>query len=322
MTYSIIARDPTTGELGIAVQSRYFAAGRLVPFIESGVGVVASQAFANPAHGPEALRLLRAGLDAQAVIDRLVSEDPGAAVRQLAVLDTRGKFAVHTGSACVAAAGHAIGVDCCAQANMMTSETVWTAMVGAFENTGGEIADRLLAAMDAAERQGGDVRGRQAAALLVVPKAAAAGPPFDRSVDLRVDDHPDPVGEIGRLLRCFRAHKRANRAIDKIAANDFPGALADLDASCDACPDDTEFVVRRALVLLAIRRVDESRAALQHAYEIHPGSIEAALRFADAGVIPIGRNIIESLVSDFTVPSESAHSSARPARASIGIPGA
>jgi uncharacterized Ntn-hydrolase superfamily protein len=322
MTYSIIARDPATGELGIAVQSRYFAAGRHVPFVEAGVGVVASQAFANPGHGPEALRLLRAGLDPSSVVERLVSEDPGAAVRQLAIVDTRGRFAVHTGAGCVAAAGHTIGVDCSAQANMMTRDTVWPAMARAFENSGGGIADRLLAALEAAEREGGDVRGRQAAALIVVAKESAAGPPFDRSVDLRVDDHRDPVGEIRRLLEYSRAHKRANRAIDKISANDFVGALADLDASCEAFPDDAEFAVRRALVLLALRRMDEARAELRHAHDIHGGSIEAVLRFADAGVIPIGRGMLEPLMSDFRPPSDSPRSSGRPRHASAGTPAA
>jgi uncharacterized Ntn-hydrolase superfamily protein len=302
MTYSIVARDPATGELGIAVQSRYFAAGRVVPWIEAGVGAVASQAFASPDHGRDALRLLRSGLEPQPILAKLLSEDAGEAVRQVAILDARGRVAVHTGAKCVAAAGHTIGADCCAQANMMARDTVWTAMVHAFENAGGELADRLLAAMDAAEREGGDVRGKQAAALVVVAGSPSGTPPADRSVDLRIDDHPDPVGEIRRLLSYSRAHQRASRAIGKALANDATGALADLDACCAQYPDEPEFLVRRALLLLSLGRLDEARAALQRAHAIHPGWGELLLRFADAGVIPARREMLEPLVANLAPP--------------------
>src|SRR5581483_5125495 len=167
MTYSIIARDPATGELGIAVQSRYFAAGQTVPWIEAGVGVIASQSFANPVYGHETLRLLRSGLEPQPILEKLLSQDPNEATRQVAILDVQGRIAVHTGAKCVSAAGHAMGANCCAQANMMAQDTVWQAMVRAFENAPGAMADRLLAAMEAAEHEGGDLRGKQAASLIV-----------------------------------------------------------------------------------------------------------------------------------------------------------
>jgi uncharacterized Ntn-hydrolase superfamily protein len=297
MTYSMVARDPQTGELGIAVQSRFFAVGQVVPWIEAGVGVIASQSFANPVYGFEGLRLLRAGLTPQQALDKLVSEDAGATTRQVAMLDAHGRVAVHTGASCVAAAGHAIGQHGSAQANMMARGTVWQAMVDAFERASGDLAERLLAAMQAAEREGGDMRGRQAAALIVVsgqPSAVSGG---NRLFDLRVDDHPDPVGEIARLLPYTRAYQRANRAFEKASAGDLSGALEDIDACCAAYPNEPEFLVRRALFLLAFGRVDDAREMVQRAYRIHPGWAEFVLRFADARITPIPREAVEPLVA-------------------------
>jgi uncharacterized Ntn-hydrolase superfamily protein len=297
MTYSMVARDPQTGELGIAVQSRFFAVGRFVPAIEAGVGVIASQSFVNPAYGSEGLRLLRAGLAPQAALDTLISQDPGATLRQVAILDTHGCVAVHTGRSCVAAAGHATGVQCSAQANMMAHETVWPAMIEAFERASGDLAERLLGAMQAAERAGGDLRGRQAAALIVVSGQPAAESTAEWRVDLRIDDHPDPVGEIGRLLSYARSHERANQAVEKARAGDFRGALVDLDACCAAYPDEPEFLTRRALLLLAVGRFDEARRMVEQAEAIHHGWAEYLLRFADVRVTPMPRELVESLVA-------------------------
>jgi uncharacterized Ntn-hydrolase superfamily protein len=300
MTCSIIARDPATGELGIAVQSRYFAVGRIVPWIEAGVGAVVSQSFANPVYGHETLRLLRSGLEPQHALKKLLSEDPGEAMRQVAILDAQGRIAEHTGTQCVPAAGHAAGANCCAQANMMAKNTIWNAMVQAFENASGELADRLLAAMEAAEREGGDVRGRQAASLIVVSGKPSGISRLDHSVDLRVDDHPDPVAEIKRLLRYSRAHERANRAINKAVANDLSAALADLDVCCESYPNEPEFLIRRVLVLIPLGRIGEALQTLRQAYAIHPGWSELLLRFADAKVIPIRREMLEPLVASVT----------------------
>jgi uncharacterized Ntn-hydrolase superfamily protein len=297
MTYSIVARDPQTGELGVAVQSRSFAVGRFVPYVAAGVGVIASQSFANSAYGLEGLRLLRAGLAPEAALDQLLSQDSGAALRQVAMLDTHGRVAVHTGGSCVTAAGHATGAQCAAQANMMTHETVWPAMIAAFERASGDLAERLLAALHAAERAGGDLRGRQAAALIVVSGQLATQPTVDRRFDLRIDDHPDPVGEIGRLLSYARAHERANQALEKALAGDFSAALIDLDACCAAYPDEPEFLTRRALLLLAAGRFDDARRMVERAEAIHHGWAEYLLRFAEARVTPMPRELVASLVA-------------------------
>jgi uncharacterized Ntn-hydrolase superfamily protein len=297
MTYSIIAHDPFTGELGIALQSRYFAAGQAVPWIEARVGVIASQAIANPVYGYEGLRLLRSGMEPRQILTQLLDKDPGQAMRQVALLDAQGRMAVHTGAQCISAAGHTLGTNCCAQANMMVQDTVWKAMVDAFENARGELADRLMASLEAAEREGGDLRGKQAAALIVVSGNPSGVSQLDRLVDLRVDDHPDPVGEIKRLLSYSRAHQRAARALDKLFSNDLPGALADLDECCAVYPNEPEFLCRRALVLLQLGRTDEARQALKQASAVHPGWTEWVLRLADAGIIPVHRRILEPLVA-------------------------
>ena len=296
MTYSIIARDPATGKLGIAVQSRSFAAGRIVPWIEAGVGVIASQSFANPVYGYEGLRLLRAGQEPQQILDKLVSEDAGEATRQVAIMDKKGRVAVHT--------GHEIGVNCSAQANMMLRDTVWKAMVQAFESASGEMADRLLVAMEAAEHEGGDIRGRQAASLIVVTGKPSGIPRLDTIVDLRVDDHPDPVNEIRRLLSYSRASRRAGQAGNKAMASDFVGALADLDECCAAYPNEAEFLFRRAMVLMPLGRIDEARAVLLQAKAINPGGEDLLLRFADAGLIPVKREMLEPFVASLSAGNQ------------------
>ena len=294
MTYSIVARDPKSGELGIAVQSRYFAAGRLVPGIEAGVGVIASQGFANASFPSEGLRLLRSGLGGQEVLQQLIGSDDDAALRQVAVLDSQGNVAVHTGASCVAAAGHRIGVQCSAQANMMALPTVWPAMLEAYERGAGDLAERLLQAMEAAEGEGGDIRGRQAAALIVV--AGAPSSPPRPLIDLRIDDHADPVGEIKRQLAYARAHQRAGRALDKLAGGDVKGALADLDICCEAYPQEPDFLTRRALVLLSLGRTSEARATIERACAIHRGWAGYVLRLADAGILRIPRDRVVALV--------------------------
>jgi GNAT superfamily N-acetyltransferase len=176
-------------------------------------------------------------------------------------------------------------------------------MANAFESARGEMADRLLAAIGAAEHQGGDVRGKQAASLIVVSGKPSEPAELDRAVDLRVDDHSDPVGELKRLLGYSRAHERAEQAIGKAVASDVGGALADLDVCCASHPDEPEFLFRRALVLLMLARIDEAAEALRKAHAIHPGWSEVLLRFADAGVIPAGREVLEPLVARCAAPS-------------------
>jgi uncharacterized Ntn-hydrolase superfamily protein len=296
MTCSIAARDPSTGQIGIAVQSRFFAVGRIVPWIEAGVGVVASQGFSDPVYGYRGLEMLKGGAAPDDALRAIKRQDSAAAMRQVAILDAAGRVAVFTGERCVAAAGHMIGDHCVAQANMMVRDSVWPAMVSTFQSSSGALADKLLAALAAAQKEGGDIRGAQAAALIVSAATSTGHAELDRIVDLRVDDHPDPTGEIARLLTYGRAHQRASAATNKAAGGDLSGALADLDASCSEYPHEPEFLCRRAGVLMALGRIDEAREMMAHACAIEAGWGEWMMRLADAGVIPVTREQLQSLI--------------------------
>jgi uncharacterized Ntn-hydrolase superfamily protein len=209
ITYSIVARDTETGELGVAVQSHWFAVGSVVTWARTGVGAVATQAIAEVAHGPRIVDLLDRGLDAERALAESLAADPGAGTRQVAVVDRRGRVAAHTGSSCIPFAGHLTGEGVSCQANMMASEQVWPAMLDAYADAEGSLARCLLAALDAGESAGGDIRGRQSAAILVVP---AAGEPWRTIVSLRVDDDPEPLVELRRLLGLHEAYEVAERA--------------------------------------------------------------------------------------------------------------
>ena len=200
MTYSIVARDPETGELGVAVQTGTFGVGTGVPWAEAGVGAVATQSFTEHSYGPFGLELMKAGRSAEEALRGLVAADPQQQFRQVGMVDAKGSAAAHTGTSCVRDCGHLVGEGYAVQANMMGRDTVWPAMAAAYESTEGTLARRLLAALEAAEREGGDFRGAQSAAMLVV-KAEPTGYAWKGRVsNLRVDDQPDPVGELRRLL--------------------------------------------------------------------------------------------------------------------------
>ena len=206
-TYSIVACDPESGAVGVAVQSHWFAVGPLVPWVRPGVGAVATQSIVEPAYGPKLLDLLEAGEAPQEALAELVAADEQERYRQVAVVDARGRVAVHTGERCIAYAGHDQGSGFAAQANMMSAPSVWPSMAQAFERAVGPLERRLAAALHAAEAQGGDARGKQSCALLVAP---GVGEPWRTAVDLRVDDHPEPLSELDRLLDLSDAYALAS----------------------------------------------------------------------------------------------------------------
>jgi uncharacterized Ntn-hydrolase superfamily protein len=274
-TYSIVARDPDTGELGVAVQSHWFGVGSIVTWARAGVGAVATQSIAEPAYGE---RLLARLADGAAPAEGLAAEraaDPLARFRQVACVDADGRVAVHTGDGCMAHAGHRVGDGFSAQANMMASPAVWPAMAAAYERSEGPLARRLAAALAAAEDAGGDVRGRQSAALLVVP---ATGDPWQASADLRVEDDPDPLGELDRLLDLADAYALADKA-DTLAGEGRHGEAAELyRRAADAAPGNAELMFWSGLGIAAAGELAAGCDRVREAIDAHRGWRELLAR--------------------------------------------
>jgi uncharacterized Ntn-hydrolase superfamily protein len=296
-TYSIVARDPATGEIGVAVQSHWFAVGSIVAWAEAGAGAVATQSFIEPAYGPRGLALMREGMAAPAALEQLVAQDAQRAGRQVAMIDASGRVSAYTGATAIAAAGHQIGRGYATQANMMANATVWPAMAEAFERTGGALVDRLLAALDAAERAGGDIRGRQSAALIVV-KATGSGRPWvgaDRLFDLRVDDHPQPVVELTRLVRLQRAYAHANRGDELMTEKRVEAALAEYAAASRLAPEIAELPFWHAVTLASIGREAEAQPIFRAVFAREPVWADLLLRLPAAGLFPDDRALIERI---------------------------
>jgi len=257
-TFSIVARDPDTGELGVAVQSHWFSVGTAVPWAEAGVGAVATQSFVNPAYGPDGLAKMKQGVSAPDALAALLAADPGEAVRQVAFIDAHGKVAAHTGKNCIASAAHHVGENYSVQANMMENERVVPAMARAFEQTKGALAERLLAALEAAQKEGGDVRGQQSAALLVVRGTATGKIWQDRLVDLRVEDSTHPVEELRRVYGVHQAYAHMNAGDQAMETKDLARALAEYGRAAELCPDNKEIVFWSAFTLATNERLPEA----------------------------------------------------------------
>jgi uncharacterized Ntn-hydrolase superfamily protein len=270
-TYSIVARDPLNGELGVAVQSHWFSVGSVVTWARPGVGAVATQANAEIAYGPRALALIEQGTGAQAALSRLLGEDPSAATRQVAVIDHRGDVAVHTGEETMAFAGHISGEAVSCQANIMADERVWPAMIQAFQDTEGRLTERLLAALDGAEAAGGDVRGRQSAAILVVP---ARGESWETVVDLRVEDHAEPLVELHRLVRLHDAYALAAQG-DELVGQGRHELASDMFQQASAlAPDNHELLFWAGLGAAQAGDLDTGVERVRAAIAQQPGWLE------------------------------------------------
>lgn len=285
-TYSIVARDPASGELGVAVQSHWFQVGPTVAWAEAGVGAVATQSFARIDYGPLGLAAMKQGRTARQALDELLPQDPGSAVRQVAMLDTRGGVAAWTGGKCIAAAGHHTGAGYSVQANLMDKATVWPAMARAFEAAKGDLALRMLAALEAAEAEGGDIRGRQSAALVVV-RARSTGKSWeDRLVDLRVDDHPAPLAELRRLLDLHRAYEEMNQGDEALAANDVKAALAHYTKASTLAPQVREIPFWQAVTLFAGGHEEEALPIFRRVFAAEDRWVRLLPRLPAAGLLP------------------------------------
>ena len=287
MTYSIVARDETTGTMGVAVQSHFFGVGRLVTWAAAGVGVVATQAMVERRYGPRGLELMRSGRPAPDALEELVADDAEAGIRQVAMLDAAGRVGFHTGHRCVAAAGAAVGDQVCALGNMLEDARCWDAMLAAYRATAGPLAERLLAALDAAETAGGDIRGRQSAALLVVETTPHAQPWEGVVCDVRVDDHPEPLHELRRLARYEDAYRLLGRALFEPTDGDaFDEALSGLEAAQTILGDNPEPTVWRGVLLARAGRAAQARQAFDRATNGRPHLAEFVRRLPGAGLLP------------------------------------
>ncbi len=294
-TFSIVARDPATGELGVAVQSHWFSVGSLVPWAEAGVGAVATQSFVEPSYGPLGLDLMRAGKSAPEALAGLLAADGNREVRQVAMIDAAGRVAAHTGAKCIAAAGHHIGKNYSAQANMMERPTVWPAMARAFEGATGDLADRLLAALEAAQREGGDIRGQQSAAIVVVKGRSSGQPWNDRVFDLRVEDSADPIGELKRLVAAKRAYDRMNAGDECSTRQDWACAAREYGAAEQLLPDNAEMVFWHAVTLAGSGRADESLPLFRKVFARDRRWAELLRRLPAAGLFPNDPKLIERI---------------------------
>jgi uncharacterized Ntn-hydrolase superfamily protein len=308
MTYSIVARDPETGDLGVAVQSHFFGVGSLVPWARAGVGVIATQSIVHARYGSEGLRMLADGVSPQRALDALLADDPGAALRQVAMLDADGDAAVHTGASCIGHAGSASSPNARAQANLVAGPLVWQSMVEAFEAARGSMAERLLAALDAAESHGGDLRGRQAAAILVVRGTATGDLGTDLVTDLRVDDDDDPLGRLGALVSRSTALSGLIRLLltPGLLSGEFAAApdaveqsLAELRrAQTVLGPGNTEPTVWQGILLARAGRPEEAARAFATARAANPRVRDLVIELARADMWTRSPEELDALLPD------------------------
>lgn len=295
-TYSIVARDPATGELGVAVQSHWFSVGPIVAWAEAGVGAVATQSFVDPSYGKNGLDLMRSGKSAPEVLRELLAKDEAREVRQVAMIDAQGRVDAFTGKNDIQAAGHIVGNNFSVQANLMLSDKVWPAMAQAFQSAKGDLAERMLLALEAAQLAGGDIRGQQSAALIVVTGKPTGQAWKDRTFDLRVDDNSQPLKELRRLVRLQRAYNHMNAGDLAVEKKDNEGALREYSAAEKLVPDNAEMIYWHAVALVNMGRVDESLPLFRRVFAMDPNWRTLTPRLPKSGLLPNDPKIIDRIV--------------------------
>lgn len=295
-TYSIVAKDSITGDLGVAVQSHWFSVGTIVNWAEAGVGAIATQSFVNPEFGPSGLKLLKEGKSAKEALDILIASDDGRDVRQLAIVDMDGTVAAYTGKSCIKDAGHIEGNGFAVQANMMLNDKVWPAMSKAYENSEGSLAERMLAALAAAENEGGDIRGKQSAVLLVVAAEPTGKPWIDRKVDLRVDDHPSPIKEIQRLYKVHRAYKHMNQGDVDVEHGDLKSALDNYSKAEELYSENVEMSYWTGITLIGNGDIKAAMPFLKKAFDKSDNWKELTRRIAGTDLLPIDSKTLDKIL--------------------------
>ncbi len=299
-TYSIVARDEVTGQMGVAVQSHWFSVGSIVTWAGAGVGAIATQSFVDPAYGPRGLDLMKSGLSAEQALDALLLVDEGRDVRQVAFVDTSGRVAAHTGAKCIEAADHHVGDGYSVQANMMLNDKIVPAMAKAYESTEGDLAERLMAALEAAQSVGGDIRGKQSAAMLIVKSASTGRSWADRVLELRIEDHPTPIVEMRRLLRVHRAYEHMNAGDLAVEHDDLELAMAEYGRAAELLPDNVEVQYWAAVTLATSDKLEEAMPIFRTVFAADSNWVELTRRLLKPGIIPDtpeGRALVERVIS-------------------------
>ena len=295
-TYSIVAYDEQTGELGVAVQSHWFSVGSLVPWAKAGVGAVATQSFVKVEYGPDGLLLMENGKTAQEALNDLISQDDGESVRQVSMIDVNGNVAAHTGSKCIYAAGHQIGKNYSVQANLMDKESVWPAMAKAFEASQGDLAEKMMTALEAAEKEGGDIRGKQSAAMLIVTGTPTGIPWKDIVMDLRVDDHAEPLNELRRLIRIHRAYRNANKGDHYLENDDIEKALIEYEKASQFYPQNPELPYWAAITMASKGNLDKALPIFLDVFKREPRLRTLTPRLVNSGLLPDDKQMLKKIL--------------------------
>jgi uncharacterized Ntn-hydrolase superfamily protein len=294
-TYSIVAYDSVTGQFGAAVQSHYFKVADVI-WLEPGTGAVATQSLVDFAYGPLGLQMLKKGKSSGQALDGLLASDPDNRVRQVAIIDRTGAVAVHTGDKCIAEAGHRTGRFYSVQANLMRNATVWDAMAEAYENTKGDLAERMMAALEAAESEGGDIRGKQSAAMVVVTGKSTGMSWKDRIIDIRVDDSPEPLKELRRLLNISRAYRHMDRGDEYITAGDLEKAEQEYSKAAKLAPGNPEIRFWQAVTLVSVGQIKKSLPIFGEVFRADESWRILIPRLVAADLLPDDENTIKEIM--------------------------
>ncbi len=296
-TFSIVARDAKTGEMGVGVQSHWFSVGTSVSWAEAGVGAVATQSFTNKSFGIRGLALLKEGKTSQEALDILLSDDEGREVRQVAIVDSKGNVAAHTGNKCIQYASHFVGDQFSVQSNMMLTDQVTSAMSAAYKaNLDKPLAERIMAALNAAQAAGGDIRGKQSAALLIVPAKSKGEPWNEREIDLRVDDSNNPLKELARLLNVQEAYQHMNLGDLAVEVNDMQKAMEEYGAAMKMQPDNLEMQYWTAITLANSNRLDEALPMLKKIFAKDKNWKELTSRLPASGLLTVDKAGLEKIM--------------------------
>ena len=296
-TFSIVARDPESGQMGVAVQSHWFSVGSLVSWAEAGVGAVATQSLVDASYGPLGLQLMRAGKAPADALAGLLAADEGREVRQVSMVDAQGRVATHTGSRCIPEAGHEIGEGFSVQANMMVGPEVWLAMAAAYREAEGELSERMLTAMEAGQEAGGDIRGQQSAAILIVEPVSSGRPWADTVMSLRVEDHPEPIRELRRLVHVHRAYQHMNRGDDRLGEGETEKALEEYRAAALMVPEIEELPFWQAVTLADLGRMGEALPIFEQVFRVNPAWADLLERLPPVGLLKDDPEMMQQILA-------------------------